>query len=156
MTAYRLKNAPTSLKALITAFLIMMSVGYVVALANAYDKTGLTAQGTAEHFRGDGSEWSYPATPSEIIEVAHAHGFSVPIMFFVLGMLFCGTGVAEKWKTFWLILPFVGMLIDHAAPWLILYAGSGWVWTMGVGHSLLGISFLVFVWSTLRELWFAK
>ncbi len=152
MWQIRLKEAPLSVKWLISSFLVLMLVGYGIALANAYDKTQFTPQGTAEHFRGDG-EWTYPATPSEIIEVAHAHGFSVPLMFFTVGLLFCFTGMRESKKTFWLVLPFAGMLVDHVAPWLILYAGEGWVWSMGIGHGILGVSFLVFVTAIYRELW---
>jgi len=153
MPNFRWRQASLTVRLLATVFYLSMGTGYVLALVNAQLKTGGTLAGLASHYRGapDGSR--YPVEPAELIEVAHAHGFSVPIMYLLLGGLFLGTGVRESWKRRWVLLPFLGVLIDEAVPWLIRYHAPGWAWVMAGGHAVAGIAFLVLIGVPLREMW---
>jgi len=146
-------NANRSVKWLATAFYLTMAIGYGIALANAQIKMGNTTEGLVRHIRGSPDGFAYPKEPAELIEVAHAHGFSVPIMYLVLGGLFLCTTIREPWKRWWAVLPFLGIVIDHVAPWLIRYQAPQWAWLMLAGHALSGLAFVVLIAVPLWEMW---
>lgn len=156
MPTFRWRNASSTVRLLATAFYLAMAVGYVVALLNARIKTGGTIAGLISHYRGaiDGS--AYPKGATELIEIAHAHGFSVPIMYLVLGLLFLGTETREAWKQCWVLLPFLGIVIDQVVPWLVRYQAPSWAWGMVAGHGLSGIAFLVLIGVPLWEMWMVR
>ncbi len=153
MPPFRWRHASQTLRLLVTTFYLAMSVGYVVALLNAQAKTGGTISGLIRHYRGAGDGSSYPKEPPELLEVAHAHGFSVPIMYLVLGVLFLGTGVRDPWKRWWILAPFASVFIDQGVPWLLRYHAPGWAWMLVVGHALSGVAFLVLIGVPLWEMW---
>jgi len=153
MPRLRWREASATVRLLATAFYLTMAAGYVVALANAQVKTGGTVAGLIRHYRGAPDGSAYPKEPEELIEVAHAHGFSVPIMYLVLGGLFLGTDVREGWKRWWILAPFAGIVIDQLVPWLLRYHSPGWAWAMVVGHGLSGAAFLVLVAAPLWDMW---
>lgn len=153
MPRLRWRQASFTVRLFVTVFYLAMCTGYVIALANAHVKTGGTLAGLAAHYRGapDGSH--YPVEPEQLVEVAHAHGFSVPIMYLILGGLFLGTDVREPWKRVWMLAPFAGVLIDEAVPWLIRYQAAEWAWVMAIGHGVAGVAFLVLVGVPLWDMW---
>ncbi len=153
MPPFQWRKTSVTVRLLATAFYLTMAAGYVVALLNAQAKTGGTVAGLIRHYRGSPDGSAYPKGPEELIEVAHAHGFSVPIMYLVLGGLFLGTEVREAWKRWWMLAPFVGILIDQIVPWLLRYHAPEWAWVMVAGHGLSGLAFLVLVLVPLRDMW---
>lgn len=153
MPTFRWRETSSTVRLLATAFYLTMAAGYLVALANAKLKTSGSLAGLISHYRGASDGSAYPKTPSELIEVAHAHGFSVPIMYLVLGGLFLGTDVRDSWKRWWVLVPFAGVLIDQAVPWLIRYHAPGWAWVMVAGHGVSGLAFLVLIGVPLWEMW---
>lgn len=153
MPSFRWRQASLTLRLLATIFYLAMSAGYVVALLNAQAKTGGTIAGLIRHYRGASDGSAYPKEPAEMLEVAHAHGFSVPIMYLVLGALFLGTEVREAWKRWWILAPFAGVFIDLGVPWLLRYHAPGWAWGLVVGHGLSGAAFLALIGVPLWEMW---
>ncbi len=153
MPTFRWREASSTVRLLATAFYLAMAAGYVVALLNAHVKTSGTMTGLISHYRGASDGSAYPKEPTELIEIAHAHGFSVPLMYLVLGGLFLGTEVREPWKRWWTLAPFVGVFIDQVAPWLLRYHAPGWAWALIVGHGFSGIAFLVLIGVPLWEMW---
>ncbi len=153
MPRFRWRDASRTVRWLATAFYLTMLAGYIVALANATLKTGGTVEGLINHYRGAPDGSTYPKEPAELIEVAHAHGFSVPIMYLVLGSLFLGTQVREGWKRWWILVPFGGVLIDQSVPWLLRYHAPAWAWVLVAGHGLAAIAFLVLIGVPLCEMW---
>ena len=153
MPRFRWREASRTVRWLATAFYVTMALGYVIALFNASMKTGGTVAGLISHYRGTPDGSAYPKKPAELIEVAHAHGFSVPIMYLVLGGLFLGTEMREAWKRWWMLAPFGGVLIDQVIPWLVRYHALGWAWVMIAGHGLSALAFLVLIGVPLCEMW---
>ena len=153
MPTLRWRDASLTVRWLATAFYLTMAAGYVVALLNASVKTEGTVGGLIRHYRGASGGTAYPKEPAELIEVAHAHGFSVPIMYLVLGGLFLGTEVRETWKRWVILIPFAGIVIDQSIPWLVRYHAAGWVWVMVIGHGAAALAFLALIGVPLREMW---
>ena len=153
MPTFRWRNANSTVRLLATAFYLAMAAGYVVALLNARIKTGGTIAGLISHYRGASDGSAYPKEATELIEIAHAHGFSVPIMYLVLGVLFLGTDVREAWKRWLILTPFVGVLIDQIVPWLVRYHAAGWAWLMVAGHGVAALAFLILIGVPLWEMW---
>ena len=156
MPSLRWREASLTVRWLATAFYVTMAAGYFVALLNARIKTGGTLAGLIEHYRGSPDGSAYPKGPTELIEIAHAHGFSVPIMYLVLGGLFLGTTMREPWKRWWVLIPFAGVAIDQIVPWLLRYHAPGWAWVMVAGHSVAGVAFLVLIGVPLWEMWVGR
>lgn len=153
MSTFRWHKANRTVRLLATAFYLTMTAGYVIALLNAQVKTGGTVDGLIRHYRGASDGLAYPKEPTELIEVAHAHGFSVPMMYLLLGGLFLATDVSEAWKQGCTLMPFLGILIDQIAPWLVRYHAPGWAWLMAAGHVLSGAAFLVLISVPLWQMW---
>ena len=153
MLAFQWHKTSTTARLLATAFYVTMAAGYVVALVNAKIKTGGTFAGLVSHYRGAPDGSAYPKEPAELIEVAHAHSFSVPMMYLLLGALFLGTTMREAWKRWWILMPFLGIAIDQTIPWLVRYQAPGWACVMIAGHALSGVAFLVLIGVPLRQMW---
>ena len=84
MPTFNYRTAPTSFKLAATAFLLLAAAGLGVAALQIYVRTGLTHQGALLHYRGDEATLQYPMSFAQMVEIAHAHAFTLPLVALVL------------------------------------------------------------------------
>jgi hypothetical protein len=60
-----------------------------------------------------------------MVEIAHAHAFTIPLVTLVLALAFLATSAREWLKRLVVITLFSGMTLELAIPWLIRY-GPAW------------------------------
>jgi hypothetical protein len=153
----RLFSLPFSFKILITCFLVTLSLGYIVALLQVFDRTHFDVAQTLLYYRGDevGGESAVllPQSFGSLLAVTHVHAFSQPVMLALVGALFCFTAVSEKAKTIFVIFSFGGSVVSNAAPWLIRYVARGSAVLLPLSQALMMMSFFVMFFVTLAELW---
>lgn len=85
--------------------------------------------------------------------VAHTHLMSLAVVFFCLSVIFSFCGVKQKYKAFFMPLPFIALFLDFGARALIKYIPS-FVYVMMVTGALMGLSILVLTLAPLYEMWF--
>src|SRR4029077_14438528 len=81
--------------------------------------------GTLLHYLGDEATLQYPMSLPRMVEIAHAHAFTIPMGSLVLAFAFLGTSVREALKRLVVITLFSGMTLELSLPWLIRY-GPAW------------------------------
>jgi hypothetical protein len=125
MPTFSYRTAPTSFKLAATAFLLLAAAGLGVAALQIYVRTGLTPSGALLHYRGDEATLQYPMSVAQMVEIAHAHAFTLPLVALVLSVAFLGTSAPERIKRLVVITLFSGMTLELCLPWLIRY-GPRW------------------------------
>lgn len=151
-----LKTASFSIKTLITAFLVSLWIGYGVAILQVHSRTGLSREQTVVYFRGneaDPDSLQVPQSYGSLVSVAHTHSFSQPLMLVLVGFIFALTGLSERTKATGIVLFFLSSLASSASPFLIRYAGAGWVWLLEVSGVVMMATFVVMSVAILKDVW---
>lgn len=139
-----------------SVFLLFCTVGYVVMAALAMARSGLSVDSIATYYRGDESEMIYGKTYGELLETTHFHLFAMPMLLFVQGHLFLLTRWPTGLKVTLVLAATLGIALDLAAPWLIVYGSADWAWTKTMARILMGAGFAAFALVPLYEMWFVK
>lgn len=63
----------------------------------------------------------------KLLEVTHFHLFTVPVFLLILTHLFLLTGMAPRWKLFWISGGFAMGTLHIFAPWIVRYGGASLV-----------------------------
>jgi hypothetical protein len=79
----------------------------------------------------------------------HIHLFGMNMIFFFVGAITVFLNYGVRLKTWLIVLPFIGVLVDIAAMWLKGYVSPFFFWLHIPGGGLFG---LVFFWVSLRAL----
>ena len=125
MPTFSYRTAPVSFKLAATAFLLLAAAGLGVAALQIYARTGMTPSGTLLHYQGDEATLQYPMSFVRMVEIAHAHAFTIPMVSLVLCGAFLATSAREWLKRLLVIVLFSGMTLELILPWLIRY-GPAW------------------------------
>jgi hypothetical protein len=153
MQTFRYQTAPTSVKLAATAFFLLAIVGLGVAGLQIYVRTGLSARGALLHYRGDEATLQYPKSFNEMVEITHAHAFTMPFLALVLSVG-CLLSTAPEWlKRFVVIALFGGIALELGVPWLVRYGPAWTVHLLALAGALLGAGLLVAVSVPLYEMW---
>jgi hypothetical protein len=127
MPTFSYRTAPVSFKLAATAFLLLAAAGLGVAALQIYVRTGMTHSGTLLHYQGDEATLQYPMSFPRMVEVNHAHAFTIPLVALVLSMALIASSAREWFKRLVVITLFSGMTLELAMPWFIRY---GPTWTV--------------------------
>jgi hypothetical protein len=81
---------------------------------------------------------------------SHIHLFGMGIIFIFIGVISLLLDASPKLRTWLIVLPFVGVLIDIAAMWLKLFVSPIFFWLHIPGGGIFG---LIFIYVSLRAFW---
>jgi hypothetical protein len=121
--SFRLRDAPGPLRAVYGGFLLLTAVGLVSQLGFQVGRVGLTPAAVAVYYRGSdgGDVLAFPKTAGQLLEVTHAHAFTMALVLLVLAHLFVATGMSARTKGLAVLLAFSGTCGGLAAPWMVRY-----------------------------------
>lgn len=156
MNQHKLIGAKSSMKLLITFFLLCMALAYVVALINVYDKTQFTYTGTVEHYVGNEEELIFPKEFSQMVEMTHPHLLGMSMMFLLLCSIFIFSSASDLLKNIIVISSFGSIVIDLGASWLIRYAAPQFAIMMIVAGMVMGLCFLIIFLISMKDMWLTK
>ncbi len=149
MDNFRLSNAPTSAKLLVTALLCTIGLIYITLLVHIWIDTQMNPSLVAEAYGG-----------MEYIELTdHAHTylpyyavylFALPIIIFMF------TSYSEKLKRFFAIFPFLVIVADIGSMYLIPYLWRGFAYVLWLAGTFLGLTFLSLFVLNLYDIWLRK
>ena len=154
--AYRgfsLQRAAPSTKVLLTAFNVVVTLAVVLGVAMYQVRTHLTPPGTAAYYRG--TETDPGPSALELLDATHPHLFASAFLLFVLGHLFALTRAPQRTKIRLALLGFATVVVDAAAPWIVLFLWAPFAAVQVVNTALMAAVILIYLLVPLWELWFA-
>ena len=83
----------------------------------------------------------------------HIHLFGMNMIFIFLGAITLMLNMSTRMRTWLVVLPFAGVLIDIASMWLKGYISPAFFWLHIPGGGLLGAVFIVVSVRGLWEMW---
>jgi len=171
---------PVPAKVLVTAVLGSMAIGLVGALGQILihdiiptfyksSPAGHAAHSMHEAPEGDRGdlladtlstpqpETSKPFYESEqfvwTLRWTHIHLFGMNMIFIFVGMVASCLDLSSRTRTWLIVLPFIGVLIDIAGMWLKGYVSPHFFWLHMPGGGVFGIVFLFVLVRALYEMW---
>jgi hypothetical protein len=83
----------------------------------------------------------------------HIHLFGMNMIFVFMGAITLFLDLTAKTRTWLIVLPFVGVLVDIAAVWLKGYISPAFFWLHVPGGALFGTIFVFIAFRALKEMW---
>ena len=123
MESPRLYLQNSGLKWAITAFLLLTAVGFGVAGLMSREHYGLSHEQTILYYRGDetGGGMEMPKLYPQLLQAAHVHSFTMPLVFLTVWLGLHFTPLAPRWKKAIILGGTLSILIYNAAPFLLRY-----------------------------------
>ena len=154
-----LREQNDQVKMLILAFSICLVVGVTIGLIYVYETESTSAAGTIEHYRGSDVTGDfdipekYPKTFEGMLLITHNHVIAFAIIFLILGLLWAMNSIVVGWwKLFFLVEPFVSVLITFLSLWGIRYVSDSFSYISMVFGILTYTSFYLMAWIILLDL----
>jgi hypothetical protein len=160
--SWRLRDADTSLRLFVTAFLLLLTIGYVIGLAFVDHTSSGTRQGLVEEYRGTpenapSAELKYAKSPDEMYIFLHNHILSLALVFFAVGGIFYFTSTPSGFfKDFLIIEPFIGIATTFGGLWLMRYVSGQFSWLVLISGVSMACCYLLMVLLILKELWIRR
>ncbi len=161
LSQWRLRNADRTLRLFLTAFLLMLTAGYVIGLFFVDHSTSGTPKGLSEEFRGSPEnaqtqELKYPKSADEMYIFLHNHILSLSLIFFAIGGIFYFSSVKDGFKKFLMVEPILAIGTTFGGIWLMRFVSEHFSWLVLIsGVSMVGCYF-VMAFLILKELWITK
>jgi ABC-type amino acid transport system permease subunit len=160
--AWRLRDADRTLRLFITAFLLVLTVGYTIGLLFVDHTTSGTARGLSEQFRGTpetstATELKYAKSADEMYIFLHNHILSLSLVFFAIGIIFYFHSMRSGLlKDFLMVEPFAAIVTTFGGIWMMRFVSEYFSWLVLLsGISMVGC-YVSMVMLILKELWIRK
>ncbi len=126
-----LQRFPKHIKMFISAFVIVLSIGYITGLQFVRQTESIVPNGIEENYLGnedkkDVKVMKFKKGNREMLTIIHTHILSMSFIFFLLGGLVSMTALSNKWKAFLMIEPFVSIILTFGGIYL-LWMGVSWI-----------------------------
>jgi hypothetical protein len=149
---FELKSLTRPAKVLVVAVILSLLSGYIIAILQGLEHTSFNTDKVVKEYRGSDNtdELAFPKPYREILQNTHAHALSIPLVYFLLSLLFLGTQVSQKAKSILIALLFLGFFLEYLSLWSLRYIHTGFVNLSVVSHV---ISAPVYIFMCVRSLW---
>ncbi len=122
---------PKELKALISVFVIVLSIGFFTGLLFVSDTSSANPNGIEEQYLGneadeDAAVMKFKKSDKEMLTLVHNHVLSMSIIFFLVGLILSITQLGKKLKLFLMIEPFISVILTFGGIYL-LWKGMLWM-----------------------------
>jgi len=157
--AIHLGNLPRPVKLFITMFMLVLALGYLLAIANIQTTMGLNYDGIVNHYLGSATDKeAYPGMDlPTLTSTSHTHVIAMSLMVFCLGLIFIFTKTWPKWlQKFVLVDSFVAVIIAVGSFWFIKYVAAWGAYLMMFSGMLLGTCVFFETVTPLYEMWIKK
>ncbi len=126
-----LSQLSKELKSLITAFVIVLSIGFYSGIRFVSETNSQTASGVYENYLGneedeDAEVFKFKKTQREMISIVHSHVISMALIFLSIGGLLSMVPFQKRLKYFIMIEPFVSIILTFGGIYL-MWMGLEWM-----------------------------
>jgi hypothetical protein len=148
---------PKELKVLTAFFLITLSIGFYLGLGFVNETTENKSQGIIENYNGNENDveaetMKFKKSEHEMYNILHTHFLSLSIVFFILGVLTCGTSINSALRKFLMIEPLVSVMLTFGGIYFV-WLGFEWMsYIVMLSGILMTVSYTLAVVLVFREL----
>ncbi|NND16313.1 MAG: hypothetical protein HKN89_08295 [Eudoraea sp.] len=126
-----LSSLPRGIRLFLSAFLILLSIGFYTGLLFVSQTESISPQGVVENYLGNEDEaqaavMKFKKSDREMLNIIHTHILSMSFIFLLLGVLVWGTSISDPLKRFLTIEPFVSVLLTFGGIYL-MWRGILWM-----------------------------
>ena len=157
----------SSLKTLLTCFLIVLSIGVALGILYIYLTTSMTIEGTETRYAGDIVEKdydpdidvleNYPKSFTELVSHAHKHVVQFTFIFFLTALIFERNSIVSgKLKRFLMIEGFGSIILTFGGFFLIRFLSRDFSYLVIFSSTFMYLTFYTMVIFCLYELFFKK
>ncbi len=152
-----IETFPKELRLLITAFIIVLSIGFYTGLLFVSETSTTSSNGIEEQYLGnendeDAKVMKFKKSEQEMLTLVHGHILSMSIIFFLTGLILATTRLNYKLKLFLLIEPFVSVILTFGGLYF-LWKGMFWMkYVVMFSGILMTLSYTVAVIIILKQL----
>ncbi len=149
------------IKSLITAFIIVLSIGFYSGLLFVNETSSASPIGIQENYLGNENNeeaivMKFKKSEREMLSIVHSHILSMSMIFFFVGLLVSITSLKKPLKTFLMIEPFFSVLFTFGGMHL-LWKGVLWMkYVVMFSGLLMTLSFTAAIIIILKELHIKK
>jgi len=143
-----LQRFPKHVKMFISAFVIVLSIGYITGLQFVRQTESIAPNGIEENYLGnedreDVQVMKFKKGKREMLTIIHTHILSMSFIFFLLGGLVSMTTLSLKKKAFLMIEPFVSIILTFGGIYL-MWMGMSWMkYIVMLSGTLMTIVFML-------------
>ena len=155
---WQLSSLPKSAKILIGLFIISLLLGYVVAILQVQQHIGMTPAAVIREYRGstDPQDPEDPISFRGLLAVTHKHALAVPMVYFLLSVIFLGTRHSDKIKSLFVSALMGGFLLEYISLWGLRYISAYFVYLAFLSHALSSPSYIYMCLRSLKDLFTPK
>ena len=148
---------PRELKLLITAFIVVLSIGFYTGLLFVKETSSANPNGIEEQYLGNEDQeevevMKFRKSEREMLTTVHGHILSMSIIFLLVGGILAITNLPRKLKLFLMIEPFFSIILTFGGIYL-LWTGLTWMkYVVMVSGTLMTISFTLAIFIILFQI----
>lgn len=152
-----LNTFPKHIKMFLTAFVLVLSIGYFSGLLFVGQTDSAKPDGIEENYLGneeieDADIMKFKKGEREMLTILHTHILSISFIFFCMGGLVAMTNQSKKIKAFLMVEPFISIVLTFGGIYL-LWKGITWFkYIVMVSGILMTLVFVVSALLVLRDL----
>jgi len=154
MEKSRLHQLSSPAKWALTAYLLLTTLGFSVAALMSHLHYGWSHQQTKLYYLGSETEMAFPKLYAELLQTAHVHSFTMPMVFFILWWSLTYLPLKSGFKKFFIVGGALSILVYNAAPFMLRFVSPKWVLLFSVGGIGLFVFFLSPTILVLYDTWF--
>ena len=161
MVVFKLAALPKEIKWFITAFVIVLSIGFYTGLLFVNQTNSTNPEGIEINYLGnegepEGDTMIFRKSEREMLTITHTHILSMSFIFFLLGILVWMAEIPKKLKIFLTLEPFFSVLFTFGGIYL-LWMGHLWMkYIVMVSGLLMTLTYIVASGIVLYQLLFVK
>ena len=149
------------LKLLITAFLVVLSIGFYSGLFFVNTNAEMTVKGIQENYLGNEDNenatiMKFKKSEREMLTIVHSHILSMAMIFFFVGLLLLTTSLNSKIKLFLIIEPFISVILTFGGIYFLWKGVLFMKYIVIFSGMLMTLTYTVSVFVILRQLFSSK
>lgn len=141
------------LRLILAAFLVYVALFWLTNAFLFFAHMGFSYDGVVGHYLGSEEGFAQPRSFKVLLEVSHAHLFSMGILLLTMTHLVLFVPLGGSTKAVLVVAAFGAALADEAAGWLIRYGHPGFAYLKLAGFAGLQITLAVMTFLVARTLW---
>ncbi len=152
---------PREIKLLLSAFIIVLSVGFFSGLLFVNETSSANPNGIEEQYLGNENDeealvMKFKKSDKEMLSIVHGHILSMALIFFLLGLILSTTQLNLKFKIFLMVEPFVSVILTFGGMYLLWKGFTFMKYVVMLSGILMTLSYTLSVLIILKQLYFKK
>ncbi len=152
---------PKEIKLLLSAFVIVLSVGFFSGLLFVNETSSANPNGIEEQYLGNENDeeakvMKFKKSDKEMLSIVHGHILSMALIFFLLGLILSTTKLNFKLKVFLMVEPFISVILTFGGMYLLWKGLTFMKYVVMLSGILMTLSYTLSVLIILKQLYFKK